>query len=132
MPIHALVGTDVLQFIRDLSVVKCMYGSVFRLGSGLVPFGNINHFLYPEQISIIASKIENNYKTIVSKIKCPSLYVNQVLEPKLTYADPLVNIFDESSVERRIDSMLPIRLLTELSSKMLTNGSAMVNLGSRT
>ena len=69
MPIHALVGTDVLQFIRDLSVVKCMYGSAFRLGSGLVPFGNINNFLYPEQISKIASKIENNYKTIISQVK---------------------------------------------------------------
>ena len=51
VPIHALVGTDVLQFIRDLSVVKCMYGSAFRLGSELVPFGNVNQFLYPEQIS---------------------------------------------------------------------------------
>ena len=86
--------------------MKCMYGSAFRLGSGLVPFGNINHFLYPEQISKIASKIENNYKTIISKVKSPSLYVNQVLKSKLTYADSLVNIFYESSVERRIDSML--------------------------
>ena len=106
VPVHALVGTDVLQFIRDLSVVKCMNGSAFRLGSGIVPFGNINHFLYPYQISKFASKIENNYKTIISQVKNPSLYVNQVLEPKLTYADPLVNIFDESSVERRIDNML--------------------------
>ena len=117
-PIHALVGTDVLQFIRDLGVVKCMYGSAFWLGSGLVPFGNINHFLYPEQISKISSKIENKYKTIVSKVIYSSLYVNQVLEPKLTYADPLVNIFDESSVERHIDNMLSCEFQLSIMTKL--------------
>ena len=40
VPIHALIGTDVLKFIGDLSIVKCVYGSAFQVGSDIVPYGN--------------------------------------------------------------------------------------------
>ena len=51
-------------------------------------------------------RIENNFKTIVSNVKCPISLVNSCLEPKATYEDNLAPLFDESSVERRIDKML--------------------------
>ena len=58
------------------------------------------------QISKIKNKVENNFNTIVSRVKCPSSYVNFVLESKLSYEDPWDSFFDESSVERCIDKML--------------------------
>ena len=138
VPIHALVGTDVLQFIGDLSVVNCLYGKAFQLGSGIVPFGNVNHFLYPNQVTQSLSKTENNYKTIINKANCPPLYVNQVLEPKLIYEDPLDHIFNESAVERRIDKMLsceslgindnePISDYDQIQIEKFKNGIELIN-----
>ena len=84
-----------------------MHGSAFKIDTGIIPFGNCNHFLYPNQIKELRNaKSTTSFNTIVSKAKCPSTYVNFVLAPKCTYEDPHEHFFDESSVERRIDKML--------------------------
>ena len=107
VPVHGLIGLDVIQFIKELRVVGCMHGSAFEIATGIIPFGNCNHFLYPNQVRQLNKvKVSNNYNTIVSKAKCPSTYVNFVLAPKYSYEDPHEHFFDESSVERRIDKML--------------------------
>ena len=88
-------------------MVKCLHGSAFAIATGLIPYGNISNFLFSNQIETQnLAKIENNFKTIVSRAKCSPLHLNLALEPKQTYEDPLYNLFDESSVERRIDNML--------------------------
>ena len=48
IPIHGLVGVDILQFIPNLPITKCMLGSAWITTLGLVPFGNVIHFLYPD------------------------------------------------------------------------------------
>ena len=79
----------------------------FELTQVLFPSVTRNIFLYPHQVSkTMNCRIENNFNTIVSNVKCPISLVNSCLEPKATYEDDLAPLFDESSVERRIDKML--------------------------
>ena len=104
IPVHGLVGIDIIQFIKEMRVVGCMNGSALQIGSGLISFGNCNHFLYPEQMrKICESNTSNNFETIVSKVNCPETSIFFVTNPPLNFEDPLESYFDESSVERRID-----------------------------
>ena len=83
--IHGLVGSDILQFIEEMRVVKCLNGSAFEIATGLIPYGNISHFLFSNKIETQnLAKIENNFKTIVSRAKCSPLHLNLALEPKQT------------------------------------------------
>ena len=63
--LQGLIGSDILQFIRELRVINYMNGPAYQLASSLVPFGNIDQFLYPHQISKYARKAIHNYKTII-------------------------------------------------------------------
>ena len=84
-----------------------MNGSALRVDTGFIPFGNSEHFLYLHQVSKTRNcRIETNFKTIVSQVKCPISLVNSCLEPKATFEDDLAPLFDESSHERQIDKML--------------------------
>ena len=104
--VNGLIGSDIIQYIK-FETSKCMHGSALRFDSGFVPFGNSEHFLYPHQVNKTKNcRLENNFKTIVSEVKCSIELVNTCLEPKATYEDNLTPLFDESSVERRIDKML--------------------------
>ena len=40
--LQGLIGSDILQFIRELRVVDCMNGPAYQLASGLVTFDNID------------------------------------------------------------------------------------------
>ena len=46
-----LIGTDILQFFPKFELIKCMNGSAFLTNEGIVPFGNVNHFMSLAQIS---------------------------------------------------------------------------------
>ena len=48
--VHGLVGSDILQFIEEMRVIKCLNGSAFAIAAGLIPYGNISHFLFSNQI----------------------------------------------------------------------------------
>ena len=107
--VHGLIGVDVIQNLKQVKMINCMNGSAWKVSnsSGIIPFGNIQHFLYPSQIEAAKlSKPSSNFNTLVAKYKCPSTLVNFVLEPKLSYDDPFESFFDESLVERRVDKML--------------------------
>ena len=111
LPVKGLVGSDIVQFLKEMRVVGCMNGSALQLASGLLPQGNIDSFLYPEQISRIVNesppKVKtNNYKTVISKIKVNPIHVNFVLEPKRTYDNILDHVMDDTIVEHRVDKML--------------------------
>ena len=72
--VHGLIGVDAIQFFKDMKIIDCMYGSAFEIASGIIPFGNCEHFLFPSQIrqiSKIKNKVENNFNTIVSRVNCP-------------------------------------------------------------
>ena len=104
--VHGLIGVDVIQFLKQVRMINCMNGSAWRVSKGIIPFGNIQHFLHSSQIEATRlSKSFNNFNTLVSKYKCPSTSINFVLEPKLSYDDPYESFFEDSSVERRVDKM---------------------------
>ena len=84
-----------------------MNGSTLRFDTGFIPFGNSEHFLYPNQLSKTGNcRIGTNFKTIVSQVKCPISLVNYCLVPKATFEDDLAPLFDDSSVKIWIDKML--------------------------
>ena len=108
-PILGLIGADVIQFIKELKVVQCMSGSAFSVTTGIVPFGDTTHFLYPGQVPIeapnLSRKMEINFKTIINELPILSEEsINFCLNPKQSYEDPAASFFEESSVERNIDN----------------------------
>ena len=107
LEINGLIGSDIIQYINFFTV-KCMSGIALNIENKIIPFGNSEHFLYPGQVGNFSNchSIENNYKTILSEVKCPDTFVNTCLDPKATYEDSFGPIFDESSVERRLDRMV--------------------------
>ena len=46
LPIEGIVGTDIIQFLRELKTVECMSGVAYEINIGSIPFGRISHFLY--------------------------------------------------------------------------------------
>ena len=105
--VQGLIGVDVIQFLKQAQIIPCMNGSAWETFKGIIPFGNIRNFLYPEQIETVkSSQSFTNFNSIVARYKCPATFVNFVLEPKYSYEDPFESFFDESLVERRIDKML--------------------------
>ena len=107
LEIHGLIGADVIQYIQ-FSTVPCMAGIALKIQDKIIPFGNSEHFLYPGQVKyfVKSNRIENNYQTIISKVKSPCSIVNNCLEPKAFYEDSLGPIFEESAIERRLDRMV--------------------------
>ena len=128
IPLDGLVGVDILQFMPDFHITKCMLGSAWNTPSGLVPFGNVMHFLHPSQVTPISShKTETvsnivkkpdsvpskentskklNYRnSLPKKENVPSTQVNFVLSPKKSYYSPLESLFPESSVEQGLEDM---------------------------
>ena len=107
LEINGLIGSDLIQYI-NFSTIKCMSGIALNIGNKIIPFGNSEHFLYPGQVGNFDAtyRVESNYKTIIANVSCPSIVVNNCLDPKALYEDSLGPIFDGSSVERRIDRMV--------------------------
>ena len=105
--VHGLIGIDFIQFIKPMKVVDCMNGVAYEVAQGLIPFGNVDHFLHKSQIKpVIYPPKSHNYNTIMNKYStCPTTLVNFVMNPKHSYYDPLSEVFDESNVERNIDKM---------------------------
>ena len=106
--VHGLVGVDIIQYLKPTQMINCLNGTAWSTPKGIIPFGNVKHFLYPNQIQHVKSsrQANNNFSTIVSQHKCKSTFVNFVLDPKHSYDDPFHNFFDDSMVERRVDKML--------------------------
>ena len=110
--VHGLLGVDVIQHLKSMRMISVLNGSAWELPCGIIPFGNIQNFLYPEQITAITAVDKADmFSTIVSKYNCPSTLVNFVLNPRHSYEDLLETFFDESMVERGIDKMLSIESL---------------------
>ena len=106
--VHGLIGVDIIQYLKPARMVSCFNGSAWELEQGIIPFGNVNNFLYPNQRHKVSSNSQvNNFVDILKQQKqCPSTFVNFVMEPVASYDDPYESIFDQSLVERRIDKML--------------------------
>ena len=54
----------------------------------------------------VNNHVENNYSTILSRVKCANHIVNNYLEPKVFYEDGLAPLFVASAVECNIEKMV--------------------------
>ena len=115
IPVQGLVGVDILQFIPNLHISKCMLGSAWSTPSGIVPFGNVLHFLHPNQVTPISShdliteRPALDYRNVVSSLNdTPVTHVNFVLSPKKSYFSPLESLFPDSSVEQGLENMFSL------------------------
>lgn len=50
LEVQGLIGVDILQFFSEFRLVSCMLGSAWKVPSGIVPFGNVLHFLHSDQV----------------------------------------------------------------------------------
>ena len=123
IPIQGLVGVDILQFIPNLHISKCMLGSAWSTPSGIVPFGNVLHFLHPNQVTPISShdliteRPAPDYRNVVSSLNdTPVTHVNFVLSPKKSYFSPLESLFPDSSVEQGLENMFSLEKCSYRSS----------------
>ena len=110
--VHGIIGVDVLQFLPEFELVPCMNGSAWKVPGGLVPFGNILHFLHPRQVLPIEKYqcAENNFKDVVEGLEgeVPATMVNFVLHPNKSYFSPLESLFPDSAVEHGLEQMFSL------------------------
>lgn len=110
--IQGILGVDIFQFMEGSRIIKCMNGQAWDLPQGIAPFGNVQHFLYPHQVSPVRcgiSKTIVNYHTTISKYAhCPERQLNSILEPKSSYPDPFPDVFENSNVERNLEKMFAV------------------------
>ena len=89
-----------------------MNGSAWKVPGGLVPFGNILHFLHPRQVLPIEKYqcAENNFKDVVEGFEreVPATMVNFVLHPNKSYFSPLESLFPDSAVEHGLEQMFSL------------------------
>ena len=84
--IQGILGVDILQYLKQARIIKCMNDSA-RLTSSKIPsFGDMKNFLYEDQVSSTENKLgrgTNNYPTIISKnIACPEQMLEDLSNPK--------------------------------------------------
>ena len=112
LEIQGLIGVDIIQFFSEYKQVPCMLGVAYEVPTGLVPFGNIMHFLHADQVipEMQPVNTEVNFAQAVAKSEefVPSTVVNFVLEPRNSYFSPLESLFPESNVEQGLEKMFSL------------------------
>lgn len=45
IPIHGLLGGDLIRFMVPMQITECMNGSVWQIPERIIPFGSVKKFL---------------------------------------------------------------------------------------
>lgn len=116
--VDGLLGVDILQYLQCKGTVKCFNGVAYEYPNGLVPFGDIDTFLFPSQIDERLKHykqqegIFTSYNEVIHKYAhCSETHVNFVISPTHSYPDPLSPMFPESSVERNLENLFNVESL---------------------
>ena len=102
--LEGLLGVDVIQFFPKFEVIKCMNGSAFSYASGIIPFGNIDHFLSKDQLL-------RKYQNFEKDQKISESVINFVLNPPQSYFDPISAVSNNSMVEHKLDNLFNVESL---------------------
>ena len=97
---HSLIGADVLQFFPSFSLQKCMNGSCFEFENKIIPFGNVEHFLYKDQLREL-----HKQNIIKNKTEVNSTIVNLVLNPVKSYFNPLECLMTDSEIDHGLENI---------------------------
>ena len=124
--LEGLLGVDCIQYLQQCNLITCLGGKAFELHNGVIPFGNIDGFLYSNQLARKYSKATYNKPNLnynePNQISDDSYEVNSIvnfiLNPIKTNFDPLGGVMSDSQVEHNLDKMFNIESLgiTEESS----------------
>lgn len=131
--LDGLIGTDLIQFFSKFELIRLMNGSAFQVLEGIVPVGNVQHFLYPHEIvpceslpsnldeNLASNEVEVNLSTnylnsdnlISLSTECEidqyeSTLVNFVLDPTCKYFDPLGLVLTDSEVEHGLEKLFSL------------------------
>jgi len=104
--VEGLIGVDMIQCFKQFELVSCLGGSAFKLKSDIIPFGNIDSFLFPMQLKNKYSKLDND-----ADVNTNSSIVNFAVDPIKTNFDPIGSVLDDSSVEDRLDRLFSVESL---------------------
>ena len=92
-----------------------MLGSAWITPLGLVPFGNVIHFQYPNQVTPISSHDQLSpsprleYKDVIpNENHMTASHINFVLSPKKSYFLPLECLCSDSTVEQGLGNMFSL------------------------
>ena len=91
------------SFLPEFELVPCMNGSAWKVPGGLVPFGNILHFLHPRQVLPIEKYqcTENNFNNVVEGLE-------REVPANKSYFSPLESLFPDSAVEHGLEQMFSL------------------------
>ena len=103
--LDGLIGIDILQFFPDMISRRFMNAKAWEVDGMVIPYGNVEGFLYPNQICPPPCKTANN--DTIEHTQSDSR-VNFVLSPRNSYFDPLAPCFPESNVERGLDNLFSL------------------------
>ena len=109
--LNALIGIDLLQYLPPFSFEQCMNGACFKIGQHIVPFGDVKNFLYPNQIKKLHAIPKRVGGPSCLENFAHSSIVNQVLNPTLSYFNPLASIYEDSVVEHGLDNIFTLESL---------------------
>ena len=114
--VEGLLGTDAIQYFSTFSKLHCIGGSAFQLPGGIVPFGNVDNFLYSKQLNCKygSSGVGDEFPAKNSHVVETS--VNFVLEPAKSYFDPIDSVISDSMVEGKLENMFDVESLGILES----------------
>ena len=104
--LEGLIGVDCAQFFRTLCLIKCMNGSAFQCDAGIIPFGNVDHFLTKEQNAAKYSPAFRKGKAV----QPDSQVVNSILNPTPGFFDPIGSVID-TDVEGNLDLLFKVESL---------------------
>ena len=104
--VEGLVGMDVMQFLKPIQQINCMRGTAWKISSRVMPVGSVDHFLNMPPPSSASSY--KHPECSFSVVLTEKTFVNFVLHPKETYADPLESIFEDIWVERKVDGLFSV------------------------
>ena len=96
--LEGLLGVDCIQYFSNFHIIKCMNGTAFKFWNKIVPFGNTDSFLTPDQLS---NGLENENRR-------GPLNLNFALTD---YLDPIGGILCESNLNHYMDSMSSLETL---------------------
>ena len=124
--VDGLLGIDIINLLEPFNHERLFNGKAFNVFNGLVPYGNIESFLFPNQVKLNEHNnfvdSSYNYNHIIENLpKINETQLNFILNPKKTYADPLSSFFDESLIERNIEQMFSLDKFEENNNNSYDN-----------